>query len=115
MRDGGGNITPDNTTNVTDSIILDTIHPTLHDNATHAGTITNGTHPTSSTAAPYDNTSVYTSSNTVSVSLYFTDNETTYSDASKTYWYYITDNGSNPEPDLGTAGGWLQLDNATNS
>ena len=34
VRDGGGNITPDNTTNVTDSIILDTIHPTLRDNAT---------------------------------------------------------------------------------
>jgi hypothetical protein len=117
VRDGGGNIVPDNTTNVTDSIILDTIHPTLHDNVSYTtDNSTNPTNPSGTTASPYDNGSIYTDNATINLTLFFTDNETTYSDASKTYWYFITDNGSTPNPDLdNTTGGWLQLDNSTNA
>ena len=117
VRDGGGNIVPDNTTNVTDSIILDTIHPTLHDNVSYTtDNSTNPTNPSSTTASPYDNGSIYTDNATINLTLHFTDNETTYSNASKTYWYFITDNGSTPNPDLdNSTGGWLQLDNSTNA
>jgi hypothetical protein len=120
VRDGGGNIAPDNTTDNTtriyDSIILDTLPPILHDNftfATHTSpTITS---PSSfTTSAPYDNGSAYTDNGSISLTLNFTDNETIHSTASRTYWYFITDNGSTPNPDLDNiTGGWLQLHNTS--
>jgi hypothetical protein len=126
VRDGGGNIVPDNITPplIYDNITLDTYKPTLYDNITAVGTVPNATDPQSSGASRYDNTTAYSdnasvfaySNNaTISISLYFEDAESTYSTASRTFWYYITDNDTIPNPDLdNVSGGWLQLDNGTN-
>jgi hypothetical protein len=111
VKDGGGNINDNVTvggvsTAVSDNFTLDLTAPTLFDNVTRTGT--------TSGSSPYDNASVYTNNETISIGLYYTDNESdTRDNASLVSYYYITDNGSTPNPDNST--GWTALTDPDNT